>query len=176
MRRKLEAELQAVLPGGRLPTIEDLPRLRYTGMVISESMRLYPPVWTLVRRAEVDDVIDGVPIPKHSFVAVAPIVCHRNPKIFENPEGFDPERFAPERAAAIPRYAYLPFSTGPRQCIGNTFALMEAQLVLAALASRYRLELVPGHPVVPEPTVTLRPKYGLQMFVKRISHPETAGA
>ena len=101
-----------------------------------------------------------------SFVAVSQYVCHRNPSVFENPEGFDPERFAPERAAQIPKFAYFPFGGGPRVCIGNNFALMEAQLLLASIVQRFRLELVPGHPVAVDPTITLRPRHGMRMFVR----------
>jgi cytochrome P450 len=130
-------------------------------------MRLYPPVWLLMRRCESDDVIAGYRVPARAFIAVSPLIIHRDPKLFENPEGFDPERFLGERLAQIPRFGYLPFSAGPRVCIGNSFALMEAQLVLASIAQRFRLDLVPGHRVEPHPAVTLRPRYGMRMIVHR---------
>lgn len=164
VRQKLEAELENVL-GGRTPTSADVPSLKYTRMVLDESMRLYPPAHTLARAAAEDDEIGGYVIPKNSLVFVVPYAVHRNPKIWENPEGFDPERFSPERLAAQPRYAYLPFGGGPRLCIGQTFALMEAQLLLATLCQRLRFDLEPGHVVEAEPLITLRPKGGMPMRV-----------
>lgn len=163
--RRLRGELSDVL-GGRSPTFEDLPKLSYTLQVIQESMRLYPPVWILVRRCESDDVIAGFRVPKHVFVAVPPVILHRDPRIFERPEAFDPDRFAPDRAAKLPRFAYLPFSGGPRVCIGNSFALMESQLILATLLQRFSFDLLPGHPVELDPAVTLRPRHGMKMTVR----------
>jgi cytochrome P450 len=165
--RRLQGELGAVL-GGRSPTIEDIPQLRYTTMVIEESMRLYPPAWAISRQAIGEDEIGGYGIPAKSLVAMSTFVTHRHPAFWENPEAFDPDRFAPERAKQRPRFAYFPFGGGPRQCIGNNFAMLEAQLVLAMVAQRHRLDLVPGHPVVPEAWVTLRPRYGLQMTLQRV--------
>lgn len=159
--RKLEAELDTVL-GDRLPTVADLERLPYTQQVLRESMRLFPPVWSLARLSTEDDVIDGFHVPKDTFVFVSQWAVHRHPDFWTNPEGFDPERFAPGRPAPD-RFAYFPFSRGQRQCIGDRFAEMEAALLLAVLARRYRFALVPGHPVVPSPSVTLRPKHGLKM-------------
>jgi cytochrome P450 len=148
---------------GARPTVEDLPNLKYTKMVLDETMRLYPPAWAISRRAEEEDEISGFRIQAKWDVTVSPFVTHRHPTYWENPEGFDPERFAPERSRERPPYAYFPFGGGPRMCIGNNFALMEGQLILATIAQRFRLDLVPGHPVVPEPLVTLRAKYGLRM-------------
>jgi cytochrome P450 len=162
--RKIRAELAEVL-GGRSPTEGDLPRLKYTSMVLDESMRLYPPAWMFTRAARQDDEIGGYFIPKGSFLFLSPYLVHRKPSLWEDPEGFDPERFAPERAASIPRFAYFPFGGGPRQCIGNTFALMESVLLLAVFLQKYRLDLVPGHPVELEPLVTLRPKHGVMMTI-----------
>lgn len=162
--RKIRAELAEVL-GGRSPSVEDLPRLKYTSMVLDESMRLYPPAWVFSRAAREDDTIGGYFIPKDSYLFISPYIVHRKPSLWEDPEGFDPERFAPERAASIPRFAYFPFGGGPRQCIGNTFALMENVLLLAVFLQKYRLDLVPGHPVEPEPIVTLRPKHGVLMTI-----------
>jgi cytochrome P450 len=160
--RRHRAELDAVL-GGREPTVDDLANLPYNRMVVEESMRLYPPAWVLVRMPLVDDVIGGYRIPARSSVFVSPYITHRHPDVWENPEGFDPERFTPERSAGRPRYAYFPFGGGPRMCIGNNFAMMEAQLVLATISQRYRLDLVPGHPVATRPMITLRARYGMQM-------------
>jgi cytochrome P450 len=162
VRRRLEAELASVL-GGRAPSFEDLPRLVYTRQVVDEVLRLYPPAWIFSRSPSADDQAQGFRLEAGAYVLMSPWVTHRHPGLWENPEGFDPERFAPERAAALPRFAYFPFGGGPRQCIGNTFALVEMTLVLAALCQRFRLELVPGVPVEPEPTITLRPRDGLRM-------------
>jgi cytochrome P450 len=164
---KLAAELAAVL-AGRLPTIADLPLLPYTQMVIYEAIRLYPPAWLFLRHAIQDDTIGGYHIPAGTAVAVSPYVMHRHPAFWEEPETFMPERFTPERVAVRHRLAYIPFAAGPRQCIGNTFALTEAQLVLATVAQRYRLRLAPGHPVEPETAITLRPRAGIHMTL----HPQ----
>jgi cytochrome P450 len=166
--RQIRAEVAAVV-GDRAPGAEDFPRLKYTTMVIEEAMRLYPPAWLVSRAPRADMVICGYSVPKGSYVLLSPYVTHRHPGLWENPEGFDPTRFAPEKIAAMPRFAYFPFGGGPRQCIGNTFAMMEAVLVLAVLTRRLRLDLVPGQTVVPEPTVTLRPKKGLQMVALRVA-------
>jgi cytochrome P450 len=164
--RKLRAELVEVL-GGRTPTATDLPHLKYTRMVIDETLRLYPPAWAMSRNAIGADEIGGYHIPAGSLVAMSPYVTHRRSAFWENPEGFDPERFTAECSAGRPRYAYFPFGGGPRQCIGNEFALMEAQLVLATVAQKYRLHLVPGHPVEPYPIFTLRPRHGVLMTLHK---------
>lgn len=163
-RRRLQAELAEVL-GGRPPTYADLPHLAYTRMVVDEALRLYPPAWSLVRWPAEDDAVGGYTIPAHTPVFLLQYLTHRHPACWDNPEGFDPERFAPERAAGRPPYAYFPFGGGPRQCIGRGFALMEAPLVLATVAQRYRLDLVPSHPVALEPQITLRPRYGMRMYI-----------
>jgi len=163
---KLHAELDEVL-GGRAPTTADLANLNYTGMVVDEAMRIYPPVWAVGRAAIDDDEIMGYRIPKGSNLMLSQFYAHRHPSFWENPERFDPERFATERAAGRPRYAYFPFGGGPRMCIGNIFALTEAQLVLASVAQRYRLRVVPGHPIELQPLVTLRPRYGVKVTLER---------
>ena len=167
-RRRLEQELDAVL-GGRLPAVDDLPALARTGRVVQEAMRLYPPAWAIGRRSLAADVLGGYRVPAGTDVLISAFVTHRHPGLWDDPEGFDPDRFLPERAAGRHRYAYLPFGGGPRQCIGNDFAMMEAKLVLATVAQRYRLALVPGSEVATEPTVTLRPRHGLAMTLERRS-------
>lgn len=162
VEERLRAELASVL-AGRTPGVPDLPELAFTRMVIEEAMRLYPPVWGVTRKVVADDVIGGFFIPAKSVVAVSPYVTHRHPDVWENPERFDPDRFAPQHAAGRPRYAYFPFLGGPRQCIGSSFAMTEALLILATIAQRYRLRLLPDHPVVPEPLLTLRPRHGMPM-------------
>ncbi len=164
--RRLEAELDAVL-GGRTPALEDLPKLAFADRVIRESMRLYPPVWAFERDALEDDVLCGYRVEGGSTIGVATYALHRHPDHWENPEGFDPDRFLPERSAGRSRFAYLPFGAGPRQCIGMGMALMEALVVLATLRQRYRLELVPGHEVKLDPSVTLRPTKGIRMWLRR---------
>jgi cytochrome P450 len=160
--RRLQEELAAVL-GGRPPAVDDLPRLPYTRMVLDEALRLYPPAWVITRRTVADDEIGGYLVPAGTVMVISPYAMHHNPRVWDNPEGFDPERFTPERTAARAPFAYFPFGGGPRLCIGNNFALLEGQLILATVAQRYRLDRVPGHPVAIEPLVTLRTKYGLRM-------------
>ncbi len=159
VERKFRAELAEVL-GGRTATIADLPNLKYTRMILDETLRLYPPAWAMSREVLSDDEIGGYHIPAKSQIFLVQYVTHRLPEFWENPEGFDPERFTPERSANRPRYAYFPFGGGPRLCIGNEFALMEAQLVLATVAQKYRLHVAPGHKIEPHPIFTLRPRYG----------------
>lgn len=162
IEHRLHAELNEVL-GGRVPTVEDLPDLKYTRMVLEEALRLYPPACILSRKAIADDELQGYPIAANSMILISPYATHRHPALWEEPEQFVPERFTPERSAARPPYAYFPFGGGPRVCIGNHFAMMEAQLILSTVAQRYQLRLISGHPVEPQMLVTLRPRYGLPM-------------
>jgi len=157
---KLHAELDAVL-AGRTPALDDLPSLRYTGQVITESMRLYPPAWGMARIAIEDVEIGGYPIPKGCGISLAQWVVHRDPRWFDAPEEFRPERWEGDLMKRLPRFAYFPFGGGPRQCIGNNFAVMEATLLLATIAQRFRIRLVEGRPVVPMPSITLRPRSGV---------------
>ncbi|MFN7210204.1 MAG: cytochrome P450 [Aggregatilineales bacterium] len=159
---KLWAELDGVL-GGKPPTLADLPNLPYTEMVIKEAMRLYPPAGGIPRMALTDVPLGEYVVPKGSNVFISTYVMHRDPRYFPEPERFLPERFSREREADILRYAYLPFGGGPRICIGNTFAMLEARLLLATIAQRFRLSLVKGHPIVPEQLFTIRPKYGVKV-------------
>ncbi|MGW8318676.1 MAG: cytochrome P450 [Candidatus Promineifilaceae bacterium] len=163
---KLHAELATALDG-RDPTVDDLPNLPCTHRVLQESMRLYPPAWGISRKAEDDDVIGEYFIPAGSVIFLLPYTMHRHPDYWDDPDAFDPERFLPERAQERPQFAYFPFGGGPRLCIGADFAMVEAQLVLATVAQRYVLKLVPGHPVEPQPLITLRPRYGLHMTVRQ---------
>ena len=166
VEEKLHRELADVL-GGRTPRNEDIANLRYTRMVIEESMRLYPPAHTTGRQPIKPDEILGHRIPAGAEVLIMPWLIHRKPQLWEDPERFDPERFAPGRAAERPRFAYIPFGAGPRICIGAAFAMTEAILILATIAQRYRLRLKPGHPIEPQGLITLRPRYGMQMFLER---------
>lgn len=159
---KLHAELAQVL-GGRAPTLADLPNLPYNRMVVEETMRLYPPAWSLGRKSLKADSFGGYTFPGNAQFTLNIYAVHRDPRWWENPEKFDPERFTPERSANRPPFAYLPFGGGPRLCIGNTFALTEAQLILATIAQRYQLRLKPNHPVRPNPIFVLRTSHGLPM-------------
>lgn len=168
--RELRDELDSVL-GGRTPTADDFPRLAYTRMVVQESMRLFPPVWGLSRLLKEDDEVGGYRIPGGNRVIVSSYVTQRCPDLWPDPERFDPERFREAShmdrpPPGLPRYAYFPFSGGPRQCIGSNFASMEAVLVLATVAQHFELRTVPGHPVEPEPSFTLRPRHGLPMRLR----------
>ncbi|WP_062204951.1 cytochrome P450 [Streptomyces sp. NBRC 109706] len=143
VREELEGELSGVLDG-RAPTEAELPTLDYTRMVIEESLRLYPPIWLYPRDAVEDDVLDGFHIPGGSSLMLSPLVSHRNPAVWENPEAFDPLRFTPAAVKERPRMGYFPFGGGPRMCIGNLMALMELKIILAMVTQRFRLEPVPG--------------------------------
>jgi cytochrome P450 len=149
--------------GGRPPRMEDLPQLPRTRMVVEEAMRLYPPVWAVGRHALGTDEIGGFIIPKGAYVILAQYVTQRHPEFWIDPDAFEPERFSDERSAGRHRYAYFPFGGGPRLCIGNQFAMMEAQLILATILSRHELRLTPNAHVVPEPLITLRPGGALLM-------------
>lgn len=162
---KLHAELDEVLVG-RAPSMDDLARLPYTANVITESMRLYPPAWGLARIVVEDHELGGYPMRKGMGVAMAQWVVHRDTRWYDTPEEFRPERWEGDFAKRIPRFAYFPFGGGPRQCIGNSFALMEATLILATIAQKFRLHLVPDHPVVPLASITLRPRYGVRVVIE----------
>lgn len=164
--RRLHGELDAVLAGAA-PSVDQFAALPYTRMVLDEVLRLYPPAWAVTRNAIAADTLAGCAIPAGGFIMLSPYVTHRLPRYWDDPEAFEPERFTPQRAAARPRFAYFPFGGGPRQCIGNSFALMEAQIALATIAQRYRLRPLPGRRVEPEPLITLRPRGGLPMLLER---------
>ena len=163
---KLRAELDSAL-NGRVPTVADLPNLPYNRMVMDEALRLYPPALGVTRQSIGPDVVGGYPIPAGAGVSLIFNNVHRDPRFWDDPERFDPERFTPDRSASRPAFAYLPFGAGPRLCIGNQFALTEAQVVLAGITQRFDLELLPGHPVRPNPLFITRTSNGLPMTVRR---------
>lgn len=167
IENKLHAEISGVL-GGRAPTFDDLPDLKYTLMVFQEAIRLYPPIWMMTRAAIETDEIGGYRVPADSEILLLPYLTHRHPKYWDRPEEFDPEHFTQEKVAARPRFAYFPFGAGARQCIGNNFALMEAQLIIATVAQKYRLRLADEQAIEPETSVTLRPRGGVRMKLNQI--------
>lgn len=166
VRGKLTEELQTVLDG-RTPTVADLPQLPYTNMVIKEAMRLYPPVTDVNREATQDCKIGGYSIPKGTTLVASQWVMHRNPRYFTEPEVFTPERWADDLEKRLPRGVYFPFGDGPRICVGKSFAQMESVLILAMIAQRFQLELVPEQTIELQPSITLRPKYGIQVVLKK---------
>jgi cytochrome P450 len=165
VEHRVHDELDRIL-SGRFPQFSDLPTLAYPDRVIKESMRLYPPAWSLARTVISDFELRGYRIPAGSNVVMSQWIMHRNPAYFPDPQKFDPDRWATESSQKLPRFAYFPFGGGPRQCIGASFATMEATLLLATIAQRCRLRSVADHPVVLVPSFTLRPKYGMRMTVE----------
>ncbi|MBM3220172.1 MAG: cytochrome P450 [Candidatus Rokubacteria bacterium] len=163
---RLVEEVRDVLCG-RAPSVDDLPKLRYAEMVVTESMRLYPPAYGLGRQAVRATELGGHPLRVNDIVIAPTCVVHRDPRWFDEPEAFRPERWDGDLARRLPRFAYFPFGGGPRQCIGNGFAQMEATLLLAAITQRFRLSLVAGQRITPTPYVTLRPEPGIRMRLAR---------
>lgn len=165
----MRQEIARVL-GDRPPTVDDLPALNYTRMVIEESMRIYPPAWAISRNVRQDDELGGFPIPAGAVVTLAPYLTHRHPEFWPDSERFDPLRFTAENNAKRPRYAYFPFGGGPRLCIGANFAMIEAQLLLVTIAQHYSLTFAGAQPVIPQPLITLRPLGGLRMVPRALSN------
>jgi cytochrome P450 len=163
---RMRSEVRGALEG-RSPRYGDLERLPFTRRVLNESLRIFPPAWTVGRRALGEDEIGGYYIAPGSVIAICIYSLHRHPAFWEHPEVFDPDRFLPENAVGRHKYAYVPFGAGPRQCIGNHFGLMEASLIIAAVAQEFDLQLVPGTEVVPEAVFVLRPSRGVMMSLNR---------
>jgi cytochrome P450 len=168
---RLHAELDAALQG-RLPALEDLPRLPYTEMVIAESMRLYPPAWAMGRQAIEDLEIGPYRVPRGTYFFFSQYLVQRDPRYFPDPLAFCPEHFTPEAKASRPKFAYFPFGGGGRQCIGESFAWMEAVLVLATLAQRWRLQVIENQQIALQPKITLRPKFGIQVIPSARPQPK----
>jgi cytochrome P450 len=168
VERRFHDEVNSVL-AGHAAGYEDVSKLKYTEMVLAESMRLYPPAWAMGRTAIKDFSLGPYFMPKGTNIFLSQYVTQRDSRYFPDPERFDPERWRPEAKAARPRFSYFPFGGGARQCIGESFAWMEGILILATLAQRWRLRLAPGHRVQPQPLITLRPKYGMQMTIEERS-------
>jgi len=163
--QQLHDEVDEVLDE-RPSTVEDVSRLRYTEMVVAESMRLYPPAWAMGRRALNDFSLGSYSLPARTTVLMCQYVTHRESRFFADPLRFVPERWTDDAKEKLTRLAYFPFGAGGRQCIGESFAWMEAVLVMATLVQKWRLRLAPGHPVEPQPLITLRSKYGMRMLVE----------
>jgi cytochrome P450 len=163
---KMHDEIDRVLQG-RLPTMADIPSLPYVERVVTEAMRLYPPAWIIGRRALAEYRIGPYLAPSGALILVSPYIVQRDARYYPDPERFHPDRWTPEFRATLPKFAYFPFGGGPRQCIGESFAWMELILLVATIAQQWRMRLVPGHPVVPQPVVTLRTKYGMRMTVQK---------
>jgi cytochrome P450 len=159
---KLHEELDRVLQG-RLPTLDDLSELKYTEMVLAESMRLYPPAWAMGRQATRDVELGPYLLPKGTYFFFSQYIIQRSAEHYPDPLRFDPERFTPEKKAGRSKFVYFPFGAGGRQCIGESFAWMEATLVLATIAQRWHLRLIPGQKLEVQPKITMRPKYGIRM-------------
>ena len=172
--RRFHAEIDREL-AGRLPSYDEVPRLRYVEMVMAESMRLYPPAWAMGRYARNDFHLGEFFLPAKTTVLMSQYITHRDPRFFPDPLRFDPDRFTPEAKSRRTKFTYVPFGAGVRQCIGESFAWMEGVLLLATLGQQWKLKLVPGHTVEPEPLITLRPKYGLRMLVEA-RQPEPGAA
>ncbi len=169
-RERLDEELTRVL-GGRLPAAADVANLPYCEWVFRETMRLYPPAWAIGREAVEDCEIGGYFMPRGTQLFLPQYLTHRDPRWFDNPEAFRPERWADDLVKRLPRCAYFPFGDGPRVCIGNHFAMMEGVLVLATIAQRYRLSVLPGQTLELLPSITLRPKHGLRVKLHRCDGP-----
>ena len=166
-RAKMKAEIDAVLGLDRLPGLDDVAGLPYTTAVLSEAMRIFPPVWVVGRRALEDVTIGDYEVPRRTIVITSQYLIHRDERFWPDPLEFRPERWLDETAqAARPKFAYFPFGGGGRVCIGDAFAWTEGVILLAVMARRWRMEAVPGHPVELNPTVTLRPKHGLRMIMR----------
>jgi cytochrome P450 len=162
----LVRELDLVL-GDRPPSFADIPRLRYTGHVIAESLRMYPPAWSMGREACEDVDVGGYRIRRGHQVWFCPWAIQRDPRWFDSPDAFKPERWEGDLAKRLPRFAYFPFGGGPRFCIGQAFAQLEAVLLLATLARAFDVDVLPKPAVIPEPSVTLRPRHGMQVRLTR---------
>jgi cytochrome P450 len=163
---RLVDEARSVL-GDRPATADDVPKLRYAEAVTLEAMRLYPPAYVIGREVVREFELGGYRVPRGMTILMPQWVVQRDPRYYDEPEKFRPERWLEGLAGRLPRYAYFPFGGGPRLCIGNGFAMTETTICLATLIRRWRCELVPGHPVVPVPTFTLRPQFGIKAVVRR---------
>jgi cytochrome P450 len=165
-QEELASEIHRVLQG-REPTAEDAMKLPFTRMVVDESMRLYPPAWMIGRAAMETDAVGGYRVDKSTFALVSPYMTHRHPELWDHPDAFDPHRFGDGRSDRLPKFSYLPFGGGQRFCIGGTFALLEATLLLASIVQRVRLAPATDARIEPYAMITLRPKFGMPLMISR---------
>ncbi len=166
VEKKVHDEIESALQD-RLPTLDDLGKLSYTQNVFKEALRLYPPAWALARQVKEDYEVRGYTIPAGADIFISQYVVHRDPRLYREPDRFIPERWESEETKDLPRFAYFPFGGGTRRCIGEPFAWMEGIIIIAAIASKWKMRLVPHQSVVPEPLITIRPKYGMKMILER---------
>jgi cytochrome P450 len=166
-RAKLNAEVASVL-GGRLPTMADIDRLVYTEQIVNEALRLYSPIHSISRVALEDDTVGGYHIPKGTTIYVSLYATHRLPSLWPDPDRFDPERFTPENVAARPRFAFIPFAAGHRNCVGASTAVVELKMIVAMIAQRFELTLAPGHRVEGAAGTTMHPRYGMKMQIRAL--------
>jgi cytochrome P450 len=167
IEEKLLYELGTVIDSNRTPTVYDIPKLKFTDKILRESMRLYPPVWSMGRYVDNDYTLGKYTIPAGSTIMMSQFLMHRDPRYYSEPERFNPERWSSEAKSILPRFSYFPFGGGIRGCIGESFAWMEGILVIATICRQWRMRLVPGHRVELDPAITLRPRYGMRMKLER---------
>jgi cytochrome P450 len=176
VEKKLHDEIDSVLGGidrknghavTKIPTTEDIPKLQYTEKVLRESMRIYPPVWTMGRYVENDYQVGEYTIPAGSSILMSQYVMHHDPRYYEEPEQFNPDRWTAKFKTDLPRFSYFPFGGGIRGCIGEPFAWTEGILIIAIIAQKWTMRLVPGQRIKLDPAITLRPKYGMKMKLIR---------
>jgi len=166
VRQRFQREIDSVL-GGRVPTPEDLDKLEYTEQVVQESLRVYSPIHAISRVAIVDNTVGGYLVPAGTSIYISLYATHRLPQYWPDPERFDPERFTHEQCEARSKFAYIPFAAGHRNCIGGVQAIVELKMILAQIAQRYVLDLVPGQRIEPAPGTTMYPRYGIKMTLRR---------
>jgi cytochrome P450 len=167
IEKKLLDELETVIDSNRTPTVDDIPKLKFTEKVLRESMRLYPPVWTIGRYVDNDYTLGKYTVPAGSTILMSQYVMHHDPHYYNEPERFDPERWSSQTRSSLPRFSYFPFGGGIRGCIGEPFVWMEGILVIATICRRWKMHLVPGHRIELDPAITLRPRHGMQMKLER---------
>jgi len=159
-------EVSSVL-NGRLPTLNDLGKLSYTQNVFKEALRLYPPAWAVARQVKEDYEVGGYVIPAGADIFMSQYVVHRDPRLYREPQRFIPERWSSEETKELPRFAYFPFGGGTRRCIGEPFAWMEGVILIATIASKWKMRLVPHQKIVPQALITIRPKNGMNMILEK---------
>jgi cytochrome P450 len=167
IEKKLLDELGSVIGNDIAPTTDDLPKLKFAEKVIRESMRLYPPVWSIGRYVDNNYALGKYTIPTGSTILMSQYIMHHDPRYYDEPDRFDPERWSVEARSSRPRFSYFPFGGGIRACIGESFAWMEGILILATIARQWKMRLAPSHRVELDPAITLRPNYGLKMKLER---------